>query len=167
MISKSSGGSTGAADEPEFLRHFRGIKRTNKQRLADEVMRRTGVELDVDSMFDVQVKRIHEYKRQLLNLLYVVDALSAHPRRIPRGVRAAIGAVRREGGARILHGEGHREAHQQRGAHHQRRAPDRGNACAWCSCRTTTCRSRRRSCRPRISPSRSRPPEWKPPAPAT
>jgi starch phosphorylase len=62
----------GAADEPEFRRHFRAIKRTNKQRLADEVMRRTGVEISIDSMFDVQVKRIHEYKRQLLNLLYVV-----------------------------------------------------------------------------------------------
>jgi starch phosphorylase len=71
---------TGAADEPEFLRHFRGIKRTNKQRLADEVMRRTGVEIDVDSMFDVQVKRIHEYKRQLLNLLYVVCAIGASAR---------------------------------------------------------------------------------------
>ena len=76
---------TGAADEPEFLRHFRGIKRTNKQRLADEVMRRTGVELDVDSMFDVQVKRIHEYKRQLLNLLYVVTRYQ-RIRRDPRGV---------------------------------------------------------------------------------
>jgi glycogen phosphorylase len=61
-----------AVDEAEFRRHFRGIKRTNKQRLADEVMRRTGVEVHVDSLFDVQVKRIHEYKRQLLNLLYVV-----------------------------------------------------------------------------------------------
>jgi starch phosphorylase len=61
-----------AADEPEFRRQFRGVKRTNKQRLAEEVMRRTGVEIDVDSLFDVQVKRIHEYKRQLLNLLYVV-----------------------------------------------------------------------------------------------
>jgi starch phosphorylase len=61
-----------AVDEPEFRRHFRGIKRTNKQRLASEVMRRTGVEIDVDSLFDVQVKRIHEYKRQLLNLLHVV-----------------------------------------------------------------------------------------------
>ena len=61
-----------AADEPEFRRHFRGVKRANKQRLAEEVMRRTGVEIDVDSLFDVQVKRIHEYKRQLLNLLYVV-----------------------------------------------------------------------------------------------
>jgi glycogen phosphorylase len=63
---------TGAADDAEFRRQFRGIKRTNKQRLADEIMRRTGVEFSVDSLFDVQVKRIHEYKRQLLNLLYVV-----------------------------------------------------------------------------------------------
>ncbi len=63
---------TGEADDAEFRRRFRGVKRTNKQRLADEVMRRTGVEISVDFLFDVQVKRIHEYKRQLLNLLYVV-----------------------------------------------------------------------------------------------
>src|SRR5580692_3849870 len=63
---------TGAVDDPDFRRRFRGVKRTNKQRLADEVMRRTGVEISVNSLFDVQVKRIHEYKRQLLNLLYVV-----------------------------------------------------------------------------------------------
>jgi starch phosphorylase len=63
----------GSADDPEFRRRFRAIKLANKQRLADEVMRRTGVEVRVDSLFDVQVKRIHEYKRQLLNLLYVVS----------------------------------------------------------------------------------------------
>jgi starch phosphorylase len=61
-----------AAEEPEFRHRFRAIKRANKQRLAEEVMRRTGMAISVDSLFDVQVKRIHEYKRQLLNLLYVV-----------------------------------------------------------------------------------------------
>src|SRR6185437_11177828 len=66
------GRMAGAVDDPEFRRQFRGIKRTNKQRLVDEVMRRTGVQIKVNSLFDVQVKRIHEYKRQLLNLLYVV-----------------------------------------------------------------------------------------------
>jgi glycogen phosphorylase len=76
----------GAADDAEFRRRFRGIKRTNKQRLADEVMRRTGVEFSVNSLFDVQVKRIHEYKRQLLNLLYVVSRY----RRIRDNPRADI-----------------------------------------------------------------------------
>jgi starch phosphorylase len=61
-----------AAQDPEFRQRFRGIKRTNKLRLAEELRRRLGLELNVDTLFDVQVKRIHEYKRQMLNLLYVV-----------------------------------------------------------------------------------------------
>ena len=77
---------SGAADDAEFRRQFRGVKRTNKQRLADEVMRRTGVEISVNSLFDVQVKRIHEYKRQLLNLLYVVTRY----RRIRENPRADV-----------------------------------------------------------------------------
>src|SRR6202050_5015523 len=82
---------SGAPDDAEFRRQFRGVKRTNKQRLADEVMRRTGVELGVDSLFDVQVKRIHEYKRQLLNLLYVVSRYrrireNPHADVVPRSV---------------------------------------------------------------------------------
>ncbi|HMD28948.1 MAG TPA: glycogen/starch/alpha-glucan phosphorylase [Steroidobacteraceae bacterium] len=77
---------TGAAEDAEFRRQFRGIKRTNKQRLADEVMRRCGVEIGIDMLFDVQVKRIHEYKRQLLNLLYVVTRYQ----RILHNPRASI-----------------------------------------------------------------------------
>jgi starch phosphorylase len=75
-----------AAEDAEFRRQFRAIKHVNKQRLAHEVMRRTGMQIRVDSLFDVQVKRIHEYKRQLLNLLYVV----ARYRRIRANPRANV-----------------------------------------------------------------------------
>jgi starch phosphorylase len=61
-----------AADDPAFRAQFRDIKRANKIALAEEVDRRTGIDVSIDSLFDVQVKRIHEYKRQLLNILYVV-----------------------------------------------------------------------------------------------
>ncbi|MEO8017701.1 MAG: glycogen/starch/alpha-glucan phosphorylase, partial [Pseudomonadota bacterium] len=61
-----------AADDPAFRAQFREIKRANKIALAEEVDRRTGIDVSVDSLFDVHVKRIHEYKRQLLNILYVV-----------------------------------------------------------------------------------------------
>jgi starch phosphorylase len=62
----------GLAEDADFRREFRAIKLENKRRLDAEVQRRVGIDLDVNSLFDVQVKRIHEYKRQLLNLLYVV-----------------------------------------------------------------------------------------------
>jgi starch phosphorylase len=61
-----------AVDDDAFRNRFHDIKRANKARLADVILRRVGVEVGVDSLFDVQVKRIHEYKRQLLNLLYVI-----------------------------------------------------------------------------------------------
>ncbi len=61
-----------AAEDAEFRQRFRTIKRANKERLASRILELTGVEVDPKSMFDVQVKRIHEYKRQLLNLLYVI-----------------------------------------------------------------------------------------------
>ncbi len=71
----------------EFLR----IKRANKLRLAEHVKRSTGVMLDPQSLFDVQVKRIHEYKRQLLNVLHVVtryQAILAEPNAnwVPRSI---------------------------------------------------------------------------------
>jgi starch phosphorylase len=62
---------------------FLKVKRTNKKRLAALVRRELGLLIDPSSLFDVQVKRIHEYKRQLLNLLHVIaryQAIVAHPK---------------------------------------------------------------------------------------
>jgi len=61
-----------AVDDSDFRQRFSAIKRANKQRLAKTIKQLLDVEVSVDSLFDVQVKRIHEYKRQLLNLIYVV-----------------------------------------------------------------------------------------------
>jgi glycogen phosphorylase len=60
------------AGDPAFRDEFREIKRRNKERLAREVFNTTAVGIDTHSMFDVHVKRIHEYKRQLLNVMRVI-----------------------------------------------------------------------------------------------
>ncbi|WP_260971581.1 glycogen/starch/alpha-glucan phosphorylase [Mycolicibacterium llatzerense] len=59
-------------DDPVFQDRWRAVKRANKARLADYVRANAGVELNAEWLFDVQVKRIHEYKRQHLNLLHIV-----------------------------------------------------------------------------------------------
>jgi len=59
-------------NDDKLRAEWRQVKFSNKRRLAQLVKQDTGVEFDIESMFDVQVKRIHEYKRQLLNLLHVV-----------------------------------------------------------------------------------------------
>ena len=59
-------------DDAEFRKDWRAAKLANKLRLARDLGRKTGLEIDPTMMFDVQVKRIHEYKRQLLNLLHAV-----------------------------------------------------------------------------------------------
>ncbi|MBF0306534.1 MAG: glycogen/starch/alpha-glucan phosphorylase [Alphaproteobacteria bacterium] len=61
------------AEDPEFRARFAAVKRVNKVRLGHIVEQRLGVDVNVESMFDVMVKRMHEYKRQLLNLLHVVS----------------------------------------------------------------------------------------------
>ena len=79
------------ADDVVFRDRFSAVKRANKARLATLIERRCGVLVDPASLFDVQVKRIHEYKRQLLNLLHVVTRYQAiladpHANWVPRTV---------------------------------------------------------------------------------
>ena len=70
------------ADDEKALQEFRNIKFQNKQRLAKYILEHNGIEVDPNSIFDIQVKRLHEYKRQLLNILHVMhlrNQLKAHP----------------------------------------------------------------------------------------
>lgn len=59
-------------ENTEFRSNWKAVKQANKARLAKLIKERCGVEFNTDAMFDVQVKRIHEYKRQLLNVLHVI-----------------------------------------------------------------------------------------------
>jgi starch phosphorylase len=77
------------ADDPGFQGQFAAVKRANKVRLAAVVKERLGITISPDALFDVHVKRIHEYKRQLLNIIEAVAqyaAIRAHPEKdwVPR-----------------------------------------------------------------------------------
>jgi len=89
-------------DNTDFRRHWRDVKLANKQRLAELVHKDCGVQFNPIALFDVQVKRIHEYKRQLLNILHVIhlydrikrgDTESWAPRCVLIGGKAAPGYV--------------------------------------------------------------------------
>ncbi|MHA6729076.1 glycogen/starch/alpha-glucan phosphorylase [Devosia sp. A369] len=72
------------ADDPSFQGQFAAVKLANKQRLARLIKDRLGITVSADAMFDVQIKRIHEYKRQLLNIIQAValyDEIRTHPER--------------------------------------------------------------------------------------
>jgi starch phosphorylase len=101
--------------DPEFQQAFRAIKRSNKAHLAACIEHCTGFKVSPDSLFDVQVKRIHEYKRQLLNVLHVVwryQAILASPNSpwVPRTVifagKAASSYVSAKSIIRLIHDVG-------------------------------------------------------------
>jgi starch phosphorylase len=88
------------ADDPSFRQRFRAAKRQNKELLAKLIAREVGIKVSPDSLFDVQVKRLHEYKRQLLLVLYIIvlyNRLKANldldivPRTFIFGAKAAPG----------------------------------------------------------------------------
>lgn len=88
------------AEEADFRKQFRAVKQANKARLAAYIEQKVGIVVDPNSMFDVQIKRIHEYKRQLLNVLHVItlynrirsgNAHSITPRTIIFAGKAAPG----------------------------------------------------------------------------
>ncbi|WP_214473485.1 glycogen/starch/alpha-glucan phosphorylase [Mesorhizobium sp. dw_380] len=77
-------GLDGFADDSAFREKFAGVKRQNKARLANLVADRLGIKVDPSALFDIQIKRIHEYKRQLLNILEAIalyDQIRSHPER--------------------------------------------------------------------------------------
>ena len=90
-------------DDPKAQREFMDIKLQNKKRLAKYILEHNGVEVDPTSIFDVQVKRLHEYKRQLMNILHVMylynqlkknPNMKFYPRTFIFGAKAAAGYLR-------------------------------------------------------------------------
>ena len=90
-------------DDEEALKEFMTIKFKNKERLAAYIKEHNGVEVDPRSIFDVQVKRLHEYKRQLLNILHVIylynqikehPEMSFYPKTYIFGAKASAGYIR-------------------------------------------------------------------------
>ena len=91
------------ADDKRAQQEFMNIKYQNKVRLAKYILEHNGIEVDPNSIFDVQVKRLHEYKRQLMNILHVMylynkikehPEMDFYPRTFIFGAKAAAGYKR-------------------------------------------------------------------------
>ena len=98
-------------DDDNILNRISGIKLHNKERLAKYIKDTTGVEVNPHSIFDIQVKRLHEYKRQLLNVLHIMDLynrlkenpyLDVEPRTFIFGAKSAAGYRRAKGIIKLI-----------------------------------------------------------------
>ena len=118
------------ADDAEFRAQWREAKRLNKLDLAAHALAATGVTIDPGSLFDVMVKRLHEYKRQFLKLLHVVTLYNRIKADPGRRRDALHGHLRRQGRAGLPAGQAHHQADQLgrgRGQRRpRRRRPDQG-----------------------------------------
>ena len=155
------------ADDPGFQEQFAAVKRANKVRLAELIKDRLGFAVSPDALFDVQVKRIHEYKRQLLNVIEAVahySAIQAHPERdwVPRVKIFAGKAAPSYWNAKLII-----KLINDVGQGDQQRPFGARTAQGGVSSPTTTSRRPKSSCRRPTCRNRSRPPAWKRRAPAT
>ena len=100
-------------NDPAFQEAWRAVKRDNKRRLAEVTAQRADLHLDPDSLFDIQVKRIHEYKRQHLNVLHIVTlynrilrrpSIDLPPRTVIFSGKAAPGYARAKLIIRLING---------------------------------------------------------------
>lgn len=99
------------ADDKKVLSEFAEIKQIKKRQLSDYILKREGVEIPADFLFDIQVKRLHEYKRQLLNALSIIDIYFGikdgsikdfTPTAFIFGAKAAPGYVRAKGVIKLI-----------------------------------------------------------------
>lgn len=154
------------ADDAGFREKFAEVKRLNKVRLANTVAQRMGIRVDPSAMFDIQIKRIHEYKRQLLNLIETValyDQIRSHPELdwVPRVKFFAGKAAPSYHNAKLIIKLANDIARVINND------PAVRGLLKVVFIRTTTSRLRKSWFPPPIFPNRFRPPAWKRPAPAT